>query len=494
MKPKVVIIGGGIVGAAIAKWLSKYDLEIILLEKTIDIGLGGSTKANTALIHAGEHNTPGSLMAKLCVRGNSMWYELAPMLGVPLRRVGCLVVALKDEEVKILRELEAQGKENGVPGLQMIEDREVLMKLEPNLNPKAVAALYAPSVGITSPVEMAMALAENAAGNGAKILLQTEVVNIRLRGTRVEGVETNRGYIQADYVINAAGLYADEISAKVGIDHFKITPRKAEYLVFDKDLGGLVNHVLFPIPTPLSKGIKVVPTVDGNLLAGPTARDIEDKTDTATTAAGLKEALEGALKLVPGLSSHLDKIITNYSGLRAVPSTGDFVIEAYDEVEGFINVAGIDSPGLTAAPAIAELVVELLRERGLDLREKSEYREGHQPIKRFAREFSAEKARELISQNPAYGHLICRCEHVTEGEILEAIRRGATTLDGIKFRTRAGMGRCQGGYCTPRIIKILSRELGVPAEKLTKRGGDSRLLSCEVKGGRGSRWKLTCSL
>jgi glycerol-3-phosphate dehydrogenase len=327
---------------------------------------------------------------------------------------------------------------------------------------------------------MTIALAENAKRNGAKFLFGTEVLDIRVKNSRVEGIRTNRGYIRTEYAVNAAGLHADEISAKVGIGHFTITPRKAEYLIFDKDLKGLVNHVLFPIPTPISKGIKVTPTVDGNLLVGPTARDIEDKTDVATTAAGLSEAWEGALKLVPDLSRRRNKIIANYSGLRAVPSTGDFVIESYDEVKGFVNAAGIDSPGLTAAPAIAELVVKLLEESGLGLSEKVVYYADRQPIDRSVRELSP-KARELISRSRAYGHVVCRCEHVTEGEVVEAIRRGATTLDGVKFRTRAGMGRCQGGFCTPHVIKILSRELGVPVERLTKRGGGSLLFPYQVK-------------
>jgi glycerol-3-phosphate dehydrogenase len=481
VRADIVVIGGGIVGAAIARWLSGYELRVILLERSVDIAFGGSTKANTGLIHAGEHNAPGSLMAKLCVRGNRLWYELAPMLGIPLKRIGCLVIALREEEVRVLRQLREMGKKNGVPGLKIVDDREELFTLEPNLNRNAIAALYAPTVGMINPHEAALALAENAANNGVRIILQAEVLNVRVEGSDVKGVETSRGRIRADYVINAAGIHADEVSAMVGADHFSITPRKAEYLVFDKELGGLINHALFPIPTPISKGIKVVPTIDGNLIVGPTARDIGDKSDVATTAEGLNEALRGGVNLVPSLSDHEDKIIANYSGLRAVPSTGDFVIERYGWAKGFVNAAGIDSPGLTAAPAIAELVITLLEEQGLRLKEKAVFHAGRDPINRSVREFSMEEANELIARINAYGHVVCRCEHVTEGEIIEAIRRGASTLDGIKFRTRAGMGRCQGGFCTPHLIKILSRELGVPVEKLTKRGGGSVLLPGKVK-------------
>jgi glycerol-3-phosphate dehydrogenase len=367
----------------------------------------------------------------------------------------------------------------------MIEDRGELLAMEPNLSQEVVAALLAPTVGISNPVEMALALAENAARNGVKISLGTEVWSIEIRNSQVKGVKTNRGLLKADYVINAAGLRADEISAKAGIGHFTITPRKAEYLILDKELKGLVSHVLFPIPTPISKGIKVSPTVNGNILIGPTAKDIEDKNDVATTAAGLREAWEGGLKLVPGLSKHVSLIIANYSGLRAVPSTGDFVIEGYQTPRGFINVAGIDSPGLTAAPAIAELVVELLENQGMRLRKKTSFHAGRKPISSWTKELSAERARELISQDSAYGHIVCRCEHVSEGEVLEAIRRGATTLDGIKFRTRAGMGRCQGGFCTPHVLKILSRELGIGLENLTKRGGGSVLLPSRIRALRG---------
>lgn len=481
MKTDVAIIGGGIIGTAIARRLSKYDLRVTLLEKNVDIGFGSGTKANSGLVHAGEHNTPGSLMAELCVRGNSLWSELAPELDVPLERVGSLVVALKEEEVGILRGLEERGRENGVPGLQMIEDVEKLFEMEPNLNRDAVAALYAPSLAVTNPHEMVVALAENAVRNGVKVLFETKVTGIVVRGSRVEGIETNRGYIKTEYVVNAAGLQADEISAMAGLDHFNITPRKGEYIVFDKELNGLVNHALFPIPTPLSKGIKVLPTIDGNLLAGPTARDIGDKNDVGTTGAGLSEAFEGAAKLVPSLARLKDKIIANYAGLRAIPSTYDFVIESYDEVRGFINAAGIDSPGLTAAPAIAELVVDLLRGQGLRLKGKAVYHASRKSIDRSVRELSLRRAKESISRNPAYGHVVCRCEHVTEGEIVDAIQRGATTLDGVKFRTRVGMGRCQGGFCTPHVLRILSRELGVPIESLTKRGADSPLFPYKVK-------------
>lgn len=476
MKADIVVIGAGIVGTSIARELSRYEVRTLVVEKEVDVACSGGTKANTSLIHPGEHNTPGSLMAKLCTRGNFLWPGLASELDVPFKKIGCLVVALAEEEVPILYELKDRGEENRVPGLMVIEDRERLFEMEPNLNRKAVAALLAPGLGATSPYEMVIALMENAASNGVDFLFEAKVVGIEIENSRVKEVRTTKGNIRSEYVINAAGLYSDEISSMVGIDHFTIQPRKGEYFIFDKELGGLVNHALFPIPTPLSKGIKVIPTVEGNLLVGPTADNIKYKNDASTTAEGLRKVMDGGIKLVPSLAMHLDKIIANYAGIRGVPSTDDFVIEAYDEPKGFINAAGIDSPGLTAAPAIAEMILELLREEGLELREKSVWHPSRRSIDRSVRELSGAEVKRLIASDLRYGHVVCRCEHVSEGEIVEAIRRGAKTLDGVKYRTRAGMGRCQGGFCTPRVIKILARELGIRPEDVTKRGDDSKLL------------------
>ena len=475
-----MIIGGGIVGVSIARELSQYNVDTVLVEGESDIAFG-STKANTGIIHAGYDDMPGTVKADLCRRGNALWSELSSELDVPFKRIGSLVVALRDDDIGILEELKERGGKNGVPSLEIIEDRDRLFQMEPNLSEESIAALYAPTAGIASPYEMAIALVENALQNGVRVLLETNVGKILVEKGEVKAVQTNRGCIEANYVINAAGLYADEVSAMVGISHFSITPRKGEYYVLDKRLGGFVNHVLFPTPTPISKGIVVTPTIDGNLLIGPNAHDIEDKTDVATTFTGLEEVFKGALRLVPNLSLRKNMIIANYAGLRAEPSTGDFIIEAYDEVKGFINAAGIKSPGLTSAPAIAKKVVNILRCEGLKLEEKEAFDPYRKSIDRSIRELSFNKAKKLIAQDPTYGHVVCRCEYVTEGEVVEAIRRGATTLDGVKFRTRAGMGRCQGGFCTPRVIRILSREPAVPMEDVTKRGGNSKLLPYGIK-------------
>ena len=481
MKSDVIIVGGGIIGAIIARELSRYKLRITLIEKTADIAFGGSTKANTGIIHAGYDDQPGTLKAHLCVKGNRLWPDIAGELSVPFKRTGSLVVAFNEEEVHTLLELKYRGEANGVPYLELIEDHEKLRSMEPNLNNTAVAALHAPTAAIISPYEMAVALAENARQNGVRITLNAEVKKIVLKGGGVRGVQTSKGLLEADYLINAAGLSSDAISAMAGIDAFSITPVKGEYFVFDKRLSDVVHRVLFPVPTPLSKGIVVTHTTSGNLLIGPNANSIDDKTDLSTATPGLDEVFEGALKLVPSLSANRNLIITHFAGLRAESSVGDFIIKSYEEPRGFINVAGIKSPGLTAAPAIAEMVITLLKQRGLELKPKANFNPHHKPIPRAIDDLSNRNMKRLLTEDPRYGHMVCRCEHVSEGEIVEAIKRGAATLDGIKFRTRAGMGRCQGGFCTPHLLRIISRELGIKVEDVTKRGGGSTIVPYKAK-------------
>ncbi len=481
MKSDVIIVGGGIIGAIIARELSRYKLRITLLEKTADIAFGGSTKANTGIIHAGYDDQPGTLKAQLCVKGNRLWPDIAGELSVPFKRTGSLVVAFNEEEAQTLLELKDRGEANGVPSLGLIEDHEKLRSMEPNLNTTAVAALHAPTAAIISPYETAVALAENARQNGARITLNAEVKKIVLNGGGVRGVQTSHGLLEADHLINAAGLSSDAISAMAGIEAFSITPVKGEYFLFDKRLSDVVHRVLFPVPTPLSKGIVVTHTTSGNLLMGPNANSIDDKTDLSTTTPGLDEVFEGALNLVPSLSAKRNLIIAHFAGLRAESSVGDFVIKSYEAPRGFINVAGIKSPGLTAAPAIAEMVITLLQERGLELKPKANFNPHRKPIPRAIDDLSTHNMKRLLTEDPRYGHMVCRCEHVSEGEIVEAIKRGATTLDGIKFRTRAGMGRCQGGFCTPHLLRIISRELGIPVEDVTKRGGGSTIVPYQAK-------------
>ena len=481
MKADVVIIGAGIIGSTIAREISRYDLNVIVVEKNSDVAFGSPTKANTGIIHAGYDDKPGTVKARLCSKGNALWHKIAPEVGAPFKEVGSFVVALKEEDMSILKELKERGAKNGVHDLKIIEDREELLKREPNLNRKAIAALHAPTAAITSPYELALAMAENAMENGVKILPDTEVTGIMVKKGELRSVQTNRGRIETNYVVNAAGLQADEVSTMAGIYRFTIHPRKGEYYVFDKQLNGFVQHILFPAPTPVSKGIVVTSTVDSNILIGPNANDVEDKNDSATTSRGLDEVFSGALRLTPELAERKHMIIANFCGLRPEPYTNDFIIESYGVVRGFINAAGMKSPGLTSAPAVAQMVTDLLRKSGLEIKEKDSFSALRKPIDRSVRRLAIERANRLIARDPTWGHVVCRCEQVTEGEILKAIRRGATTLDGIKFRTRAGMGRCQGGFCTPHINKILARKLGISIQDVTKRGGNSRLLPYKAK-------------
>ena len=481
MKADVVIIGAGIVGSTIARELSQYDLDIIVVEKNSDVAFGSPTKANTGIIHAGYDDKPGTVKAKLCSKGNALWHRIAPEVSAPFKEIGSFVVALNEEDMSILRGLKENGEKNGVPDLEIIEDREELLRREPNLNREAIAALYAPTAAITSPYELAIAMAENAMENGVKILMDIEVKGFVVKKGELRSVQTSRGHVKTNHVVNAAGLQADQVSAMARIDRFTIHPRKGEYYVFDKELNGFVQQILFPVPTPMSKGIVVTPTVDGNTLIGPNSHDVEDKNDSATTSRGLDEVFSGAIRLIPKLVEKKDMTIANFCGVRPEPDTGDFIIEAYDEVRWFINAVGMKSPGLTAAPAVSQTVTALLRKSGLELRKKDSFSALRKPIDRSVRRFAIERAKRLIARDPTRGHVVCRCECVTEGEILEAIRRGATTLDGIKFRTRAGMGRCQGGFCVPRVMMILARELKISPTEVTKRGPDSKLLIGETK-------------
>ncbi|MDN5331069.1 MAG: glycerol-3-phosphate dehydrogenase [Tepidanaerobacteraceae bacterium] len=474
----VVIIGGGVVGCMIARELSRYQLKIVLLEKEDDVA-SGTSKANSAIIHAGYDAKPGTLKAKLNVRGNPLFDKICSELDVPFKRIGSLVVALTDEELKALDELLERGKINGVPGLEII-NRERLFKMEPNINKEAKAALYAPTAGIICPYELTIALAENACQNGVEIRLNSPVVDIKVENERMLSVITPGEIIHTRYVVNAAGLFADEISKMAGAEEYSITPRKGEYLIFDRRFGGIVSKVIFPTPTKISKGILVCPTVDGNFFIGPNSNDVQEKDDVAVTQKGIEEIVNGARRLVPDLP--MRHVIASFAGLRAVSNTDDFVIEASKKVKGFVNVGGIQSPGLSSAPAIAEMVIEILKEEGLELKVKSDYNPERPQIFKF-RHLSSEEKKELIRQKPAYGRVICRCETVTEGEIIDAIRRpvGARSLDAVKRRTRAGMGRCQGGFCSPRVVEILARELGISPLEVTKCGYGSEILKGRTK-------------
>ncbi len=477
----VVIIGAGIIGCGIARELSKYEnLKITVVEKEADASFGTS-KANTALIHAcyDDDSERYPLRAQLCPRGNRMWRRWIRELDIPSSFPGSLVLAKNNEEIKILDELKKRGERNGVTSLRILYGNE-LRNLEENLNDDTVAGLYAPTAGKISPYEATFALMENARDNGAKFVFRKRVVGIKIKGGEVRGVELSDGSeINSEIIINASGIYADKISRMAGIDKFKITPRKGEYMLFDKDAYPKVSLTLFPTPTPKTKGVVVTTTVEGNLMLGPNAQDVEDRDDLSNTKEGLSFVWDSAKKIVKKLPPK-DRVIRTFAGMRAEPTGGDFIIENYDEPWGFINVAGIRSPGLTSAPAIAEKVGEIIGGMGVNLKRKEKWNPMRKGIKRIAK-MSDEERERRIRENPLYGKIVCMCEMVSEYEILEAIRRGATTLDGIKLRTRAMMGRCQGNFCRLKIAMILARELGINLWEVELKGEDSEIGIGDVK-------------
>ncbi len=466
----VVIVGGGVSGCAIARVLSSYQIKILLIEATDDVAMGAS-RANSGIVHAGYDAQPGSLMARLNVEGNRLFDEWTEQLGVPMRRSGSLVLAFNDEEMRTVHALYERGLENNVPGMQVLSGDEA-RKRQPGISDDVVGALYAATGGITCPYELTIACAENARQNGVEFLFDAPVTQIEFRGDKFE-LLAGEHKIAAKYVINAAGVYADKIAQLVGDNSFSILPRKGEYMLMDKAANPIFT-VIFQTPSALGKGVLVAPTVDGNVFAGPTAVNVDDREDTSVTPEGLEEMTRLSKRSVPNLN--LRAVIRSFAGLRAQPSTGDFVIGPSETNDRFINVAGICSPGLTSAPAVALMVADILKNQGLAMEENPTYDPIREPIAEFRRMDNAQRA-EAIRKDSRYGRMICRCEYVTEGEIVEAIRRGARSVDAVKRRVRAGMGRCQGGFCAPRVIELISRELNIPIEEVTKFGGNSKMLA-----------------
>ncbi len=474
----VIIIGAGVTGCAVARELSRYNLKIKVLEKCSDV-CEGTSKANSAIVHAGYDAKAGSLKAKLNIEGNRMMEKLAEELDFSYRRNGALVLCFREDERSNLEYLLENGVRNGVRGLKILE-KEELKVMEPNVSKEAVAALYAPDSGIVCPFNLTIALAENAYTNGVEFRFNTEVLDIKKVQDR-DGVyyhaDTSQGGVDAGIIINAAGVYADRFHNMVSSRKLHIIPRKGEYCLLDKTVGNYVEKTLFQLPGRYGKGVLVAPTVHGNLIIGPTASDISDKEGTNTTAPALSELIIKAAQSVETLP--LNKVITSFAGLRAHEENDDFVIGEAEDAPGFIDIAGIESPGLTSAPAIGRLVTDLvLNIKAADL--KPDFINNRVGVKNLA-SISAKEQEELINKNKAYANVICRCEMVTEGEILDAIHRplGATTLDGIKRRTRAGSGRCQAGFCLPRTMEILARELETKVTDITKFGGDSRIVLSE---------------
>lgn len=483
-----IIIGGGVVGSMIARWLSRYETSVLLIEKEADICMGASS-ANTAIVHAGYDPLPGTLKARMNIVGNPMWDQLSGELNFPFERRGDYVVAVGEEELPGLDTLMEQGKKNGVPGMKMLSKEEVLAR-EKNLNPEVSGALWAATGGICDPFAVTFAAAENAVMNGVKVVMNTSFEDFIMEGNRIVGIKTNRGDYRCRWVINSAGMYADEVMHKAGIrPEFVIKPRKGEYFVFDRaDL--TINNVLFPVPSKKGKGILVTTTLHENTIIGPNALDVEDKEDRSSTREGLEEIWEGAKKLIPCLSQK--HIIAMFVGLRpygngpckspGIDYQHDYIIEIPEGVQGLVNLGGIESPGLTSAPAIAQEVVDLLKEAGEELREKKGWDPIHRVRPRF-RDMSRNERKLIIEKDARYGRMICRCEEVTEGEIIAEIHSPipATTYDALKRRTWLGTGRCQGGFDMPRVVQLLADELGVSPLEITKKGKGSNFLERPTK-------------
>ena len=478
----VVIIGAGVTGAAVARELSRYkDLNVCVLEKEEDV-CSGTSKANSAIVHAGFDAAEGSLMAKLNVEGNEMMDELCKDLDIPFKRNGSLVVCIHKEELPGLKDLYDRGVKNGVKDLKILSKEEV-KAMEPNLSDNVLGALYAPTGGIICPFILNIAMAENANVNGVDFRFNTEVENLRKDENGIWHIRTNNGEYLTKYIVNAAGVYADKFHNMVSEKKIHITARRGDYCLLDHEMGEYVSHTIFPQPTKLGKGVLVSPTVHGNLIVGPTAVDIEDKEATATTADGINDLMEKSGMNVDNLNVRR-KVITSFAGLRAHEDGHEFIINWVDDAPGFFDCAGIESPGLSSSPAIGRMVAKMFKEK-LSLSEKSDWISKRKGIV-ITKELSIEERNELIKKNPAYGTIVCRCESITEGEILDAIHRplGARSLDGVKRRVRAGMGRCQAGFCSPKTMEILNRELGIPMEKITKSGGKSNIVLERTKGGR----------
>lgn len=472
----IIIVGAGVVGSAIARELSRYNADILVLEKSEDI-CQGTSKANTALIHGGFDAKPGTLKAKLNVLGNQSMDKLSKDLNIPFRRNGAFVLCFDENDLDKLEELKQRGEKNGVEGLEIL-NKEEIQKIENNITYEAVYALHSPTAGIVCPFTMNFALAENANENGVEFLFNQQV----------KGFEKNRDYwkvitddneFETKVVINAAGLYSDDLHNMVSDKKYNITAKRGEYFLLDKQVGNLVDKTVFQLPTKEGKGVVVTPTIDGNLLIGPTAEDIEDKAGIETSKKGLNELYEKggkSLKSVP-----FNKIITSFSGLRAHEDNDDFIIEEVEDANNFFDCVGIESPGLSSAPAIGNMMADMVSKK-MKLTKKENFIEKREGLP-LTNHMSKDEHIELIKKDKRFGQIVCRCEKITEGEIVAAIHAplGARTVDGIKRRVRAGAGRCQGGFCGPKVIEILSRELDLDYEDVKKSSADAKIIFRKTK-------------
>lgn len=468
-----IVIGGGVIGGSVLRELTKYKLDVCLLERESDVCMGQS-KANSGIVHAGFDAPTGSLKARFNVEGNKMMPSFAEELGVKYKNNGSLVVAFTDEDMKTLTELKERGEANGVPGLEIV-DREKLRQMEKNISDTAKGALYAPTGGIVCPYELTIAAIGNAMDNGAKLYTEFDVISVDKKDGSFIVRSAKGDTVQGKIVVNCSGLSGGRISWLAGDeDAIHIGGRKGEYVLLDRESGDFVSHTLFFTPTKKGKGILVSPTVDRNILLGPTAQEVMSG-ETQTTQEGLRSVIAKAKEMCDNVP--LYNTITSFAGVRAYSERHDFIIEASARVEGLINCSGIESPGLTSAPAIAKYVAENLASKFLPL-ERNENFCGRRKPDYFFKNLSVEEKNELIKRDPSYGKIVCRCEQITEGEIVRAVRENppAKTIDAVKRRTRSGMGRCQGGFCQPHVAEIIARETGVPFEKVTKSGSGSDLV------------------
>lgn len=478
LQTDVLVIGAGAVGTAIARELSKYNLDVICVDKNEDVG-GDCSKSNSAIIHTGYDAAPGTLESQLVVAANPMYDTLCADLDIPFSRIGAILPAINEEQLEKLPSIKEKAFKNRVYDIEY-RSREQLLTMEPELSKEVLGGLYIPRESIIDPFLLVVAMAENAVMNGARFLMNTEVTGMDMADGAITVVHTTGGDIQAKYVVNAAGLYCDDIAAMVGKNDYYVNPRKGQFYILDNNTACKVNHIVLPIPTKLTKGKLMCPTIHGNMLVGPTAEDLTDKTDKAITAEGLASIKADVEKLIPGVL--LRDTITQYCGLRANRNPEGLNIDVYDDIANYVNLSGVRSTGLTASVSIGTYVVEMLKGIGLSLSFKENFITKRKGIPLF-RELSRAEQDELIRENPLYGNVICRCETVTEGQIVDAIHSviPARSMDAIKRRVRAGMGRCQGGFCGPKVIEILARELGIDAESVTKHNKQSYMIASQVK-------------
>ncbi|MEE8885247.1 MAG: NAD(P)/FAD-dependent oxidoreductase [Eubacteriales bacterium] len=465
MKTDVVVIGAGAVGCAIARELSKYKVNVLVVDMRDDVG-GNASKSNSAIIHSGYDAAPGTLESQLVVAANPMYDQLCRDLEIPFKRIGAVLPAITDEQFARLPEIKEKAFKNHVYDVEYLS-KEQMLEREPELNPEVKGGLFIPRESIIDPFILVQALAENANENGVDFMLNTKVTDIKVENGAIRSVETTNGSIETTYVVNAAALYCDEIAAMVGKADYKVVPRRGQFYILDKNTSCKVRNIVLPIPTKVTKGKLMCPTIHGNMLIGPTAEDLDDKTDTSTTTEGLASIIADVSKMIPNVNP--GDTITQYSGLRPNRKPEGLHVDVYDDLAGYVNLSGVRSTGLTLSVAMGKYVVEKLKEIGLDLTLKDNFKTTRKAIPIF-HELPREEQEALIAKNPKYGTIVCRCQTITEGEILDAIHRplGARTVDAVKRRVTAGMGRCQGGFCGPKVIEILARELNIPVEEVNK--------------------------